>query len=237
LRLPFVLYQIVQHRMFDFFDFLPNFWASPKTFKYLPYEGNVYTDATPTQGAIVHSEGVMFMRMSGPILLTEYLALLEARLRFPRAMLWTDNQAALHWAQRGFLPDRLLVCLTESFLTRMLNEFRRTRIGYIRSAENPADAPSRVTLQVWPHSGKSRIIGINTVRQMTSRTPYIRRNANNKKSVQLLPPPLVDPILGKMGTRPIIMHALGRKKALKLFSRLGLPLSTSHRHRTKYKFV
>ena len=234
LRLPFILYQIVQHRMFDFFSLLPQFWEQTRSFKYVPHSDNVYTDATPKQGAIVHKDGVIFMRMYGPILLTEYLALLEARLRFPSALLWTDNQAALHWVQRGFLPDRLLVCLTEKFLNRLI-DFKRTRIGYVRSAENPADAPSRVALQAWPHSGQSGKCGVMTVKGMTSQKGYINESYSARKSFSLLPPPLVDPILGKLGIRSVIMHSLGRRKALKLFSRLGLPRPS--RYNVNFRFI
>lgn len=105
-----------------------------------------YTDATPTQIAIIQPAAGLALTYShtGNQYYNEYLALFSA-MAHGASHLATDNLPALLNLRRGKLPLKILLTLLPAGLRWFTVRFRQLRLLHVPSDSNPADAFSRLT--------------------------------------------------------------------------------------------
>ena len=120
------------------------FHTKPVSFK-IKVKDFVFCDATPTRIGITDNSISITKGFESPIYHNEFIAGLVGKMLFPNRFLFTDNLGALYNLRRLKLPNSFFH-LPFKELKKVLRLNTLAPVFYIKSAQNPADAISRLIL-------------------------------------------------------------------------------------------
>jgi hypothetical protein len=144
LKLPLQTVHLAFYWPDRLYNFILYFHTRPtKAVKYITQK-TIYVDATPTQIALTDIDAckAQILLVTNPILENEFLAIWLAHKIRPRALIMSDNQAAIYLFRRGKLPPSWRK--SYNYTKLLIETYNVPILAYVPTAANPADRFSRV---------------------------------------------------------------------------------------------